>query len=110
MTRPRFVPAPAAFGADLDRLRHFLEVLRPRHRCGFELRNATWHWPEVDRELEPLNRANCGFDLSGFESAIRITAVFAYVRMHGPEGKYGGSYSDEALSEWAGRMGVRERP
>ena len=34
----------------------------------------------------------------------RITADIAYVRLHGPGGKYQGSYSDEALGVWARRI------
>ena len=33
-----------------------------------------------------------------------MTADFAYVRLHGPGGKYQGSYSDEALAAWAARI------
>ena len=33
-----------------------------------------------------------------------MTADFAYVRLHGPGGKYQGSYSSKALEMWAKRI------
>jgi uncharacterized protein YecE (DUF72 family) len=33
-----------------------------------------------------------------------VTASFAYVRLHGPGGKYQGSYSDRVLRDWAARI------
>jgi uncharacterized protein YecE (DUF72 family) len=33
-----------------------------------------------------------------------ITADFAYVRFHGPDKRYGGSYPDEALARWGEQL------
>ena len=44
------------------------------------------------------------FHLAGFQSPLEITADFAYIRLHGPGGKYQGSYSDADLGEWADRI------
>ena len=38
-----------------------------------------------------------------------MTADFTYVRLHGPGGKYQGSYSDADLGEWARRIGEWRR-
>ncbi len=46
----------------------------------------------------------CAFHLAGYESPIEVTADFAYVRLHGPGGKYQGSYDDMALMRWAGQV------
>jgi uncharacterized protein YecE (DUF72 family) len=35
---------------------------------------------------------------------VRLTADFAYVRLHGPGGPYQGSYDDAALAAWAERV------
>lgn len=101
---PVLFQLPPNWELDLDRFRHFLNVLPNGHRYAFEFRNPTWHVPEVYRELERHNAADCAFDLAGFQSPIRITADFTYVRLHGPGGKYQGSYSDRVLEDWAGRI------
>ena len=37
-------------------------------------------------------------------SPIELTADFTYIRLHGPGGKYQGSYDDPALHGWADRI------
>ena len=85
-------------------MRGFLEALPPGHRYAFEFRNPTWHVEEVYAELRRHNAAYCPFHLDGFQSPIEITADFTYVRLHGPGGKYQGSYSDQALAIWSERI------
>ena len=43
---------------------------------------------------------------AGLPCILRATAPFVYVRMHGPDHQhlYGGSYSDDDLRWWAGRI------
>lgn len=95
---------PPQWELNLERLGEFLRILPKGQRVAFELRNATWHRPEVLRLLERHNAAHCIFHLAGEHSPIVNTADFAYVRLHGPCGKYQGSYSGEALAEWANRI------
>ena len=70
----------------------FLAALPPRRRYAFELRNPTWHTPEIYRILRRHNTAFCIFEIAGFHSPFEITANFTYVRLHGPGGAYQGSY------------------
>ena len=42
--------------------------------------------------------------MAGWETPLEATTDFAYVRFHGSDGVYGGSYSDEQLAVWAGRL------
>jgi uncharacterized protein YecE (DUF72 family) len=95
---------PPQWEMNLERLSEFLRILPEGQRAAFELRNATWHTPELFRLLERHNAAHCIFHLAGEHSPIRNTADFGYVRLHGPGGKYQGSYSDAALGEWAERI------
>lgn len=95
---------PPHWEVNLERLSEFLRILPRRQRVAFEFRNATWHIPEVFRLLEHHNAAHCIFHLAGEHSPIQNTADFAYVRLHGPGGKYQGSYSNKALAEWAERI------
>lgn len=95
---------PPQWPADEDRLQHFLRALPRRRRCAFEFRNPSWNTPEIYRLLQKHNAALCIFDLAGTQSPIELTADFTYIRLHGPGGKYQGSYDDAALHSWAKRL------
>ncbi len=103
-TGPVLWQLPPNWTLDLDRLRNFLGALPSWHRYTFEFRNPTWNTPEVLALLRSYNAAYCVYDLSGYQSPVEVTADFAYIRLHGPGGKYQGSYSEEALSGWASRI------
>ena len=101
---PILFQLPPNWELDLERLRIFVECLPKEHRYAFEFRNASW---SVERTYELLARHNiayCIFDLAGVQSPVEVTANLAYVRLHGPGGKYQGSYSEETLQEWATRI------
>jgi uncharacterized protein YecE (DUF72 family) len=100
---------PPRWQVDTERLEAFLRVLPGRRRYAFELRDPTWHLPEVYGILRKHNAAFCMFEIGGWRSGYEITADFAYVRLHGPGGPYQGSYPREALKEWARRIGEWER-
>lgn len=95
---------PPRFSADAGRLKEFLGMLRPGFRYAFEFRDTSWHTPEIYRLLEKSGCAFCIYDLGGFLPPLELTAEFAYLRLHGPGEKYRGSYPDQALEEWAGRI------
>jgi uncharacterized protein YecE (DUF72 family) len=102
---PVLFQLPPNWTIHLDRFAHFLDALPKYHRYAFEFRNETWNTPEVMQLLRSHNAAYCAYDLAGYQSPVEITADIAYVRLHGPGGKYQGSYSDEALRSWAQRIG-----
>ena len=101
---PILFQLPPHWRLNLERLDTFLSVLPRRHQYAFEFREPTWHRDAVYELLRSYNAAFCAFELAGFHSPIEVTADFAYVRLHGPGGKYQGSYSARALSAWAGRI------
>ncbi len=101
---PILFQLPPNWELDLERLSTFLHHLPREHRYAFELRNPTWSVPEVYDLLTRHNAAYCIFDLAGTQSPVQVTADFAYVRLHGPGGRYQGSYSDWALHQWAERI------
>ena len=101
---PILFQLPPNWELDVERLANFLGFLPGEHRYAFEFRNASWSVPEIYDLLRQRNAANCIFHLAGTQSPIEVTADFAYVRLHGPGGKYQGSYSDQALVEWALRI------
>ena len=71
---------PPWWEVNAPRLEAFLEALPPRHRYAFELRNPTWHTPEIHRILRRHNTAFCIFEIAGFHSTFDVTANFTYVR------------------------------
>jgi uncharacterized protein YecE (DUF72 family) len=92
---------PPFWEADAGRLEAFLTALPPAGRYAFELRNPTWHNPEIYAILRRHNAAFCIFEIAGVDSGVVLTADFTYVRLHGPGGAYEGSYPPETLERWA---------
>jgi uncharacterized protein YecE (DUF72 family) len=101
---PILFQLPPRWRCDPERLAAFLGALPSGHRYAFELRDPSWHTRAVYRLLERAGAAFCVFDLSGVRSPVAVTADFAYVRLHGPDGPYQGSYTRSALSAWARRI------
>ena len=102
---PALFQLPPFWERDEGRLDAFLDALPPRRRYAFEFRNETWHHPAIYRILERHDAASCAFHLAGFQSPLEITASWTYVRLHGPGGKYQGSYPHPELQQWARRIG-----
>lgn len=98
---PILFQLPPQWPVNTERLAHFLDALPSGHRYAFEFRNETWSTAEVEEILRSHDAAYCIFDLAGYRSPLFVTANFVYVRLHGPGGKYQGSYPDSALKHWA---------
>lgn len=102
---PILFQLPPHWNCDAGRLAEFLSALPNRYRYSFELRDPSWHVPNVYNLLERHNAALCIYELAGFRSPIRLTADFTYVRLHGPTNKaYQGSYAAAALKTWSDRI------
>jgi uncharacterized protein YecE (DUF72 family) len=101
---PILFQLPPNFEVNIPRFEEFLEALPKWHRYAFEFRNETWNIPQVLQLLSRHNMAYCPFHLAGYQSPVEITTDITYVRLHGPGGKYQGSYDDEALGVWARRI------
>lgn len=101
---PVLFQLPPNWELDFERLAYFLKVLPQHHRYAFEFRNPTWNVQKVYELLSHYRTGYCIFDLAGFQSPIEVTTDLVYIRLHGPGGKYQGSYSREALSEWSRRI------
>lgn len=99
---PVLFQLPPRWRVNTERLESFLRTLPEGHRFAFEFRDHSWY---DDRVYDLLNRygaAFCIYDLSGELSPKVVTADFVYVRLHGPDGAYRGSYGEGALGSWAG--------
>jgi|SRR5579884_3587670 len=101
---PILFQLPPMWKVNVPRLESFLRALPRRRQYAFEFRNETWNIAETYATLRRFNAAYCMFHLAGFQSPMEITANFTYIRLHGPGGKYQGSYDDAALGQWAARI------
>jgi uncharacterized protein YecE (DUF72 family) len=98
---PILFQLPPRWHSDPQRLDEFLGCLPERLRYAFELRDPTWFNDEIDAVLSKHRAAFCMYDFDRRQSPRTVTTDFVYIRLHGPEGKYAGSYSPHALAGWA---------
>jgi uncharacterized protein YecE (DUF72 family) len=101
---PVLFQLPPRWHCNADRLASFLGQLPGGHRYAFEFRDPSWHVEEILAVLREACAAFCIYDLAGELSPKEVTADFVYVRLHGPEGPYQGSYDARALAGWAGAI------
>jgi uncharacterized protein YecE (DUF72 family) len=98
---PILFQLPPQFHANRERLASFLKMLSPCRRYTFEFRHASWYQKPILDLLRDNDIALCLSDHADAPAPWEVTASFAYIRGHGPSGRYWGSYSDEALKKWA---------
>jgi len=98
---PILFQLPPRWKFNPQRLDAFLAALPENHRYSFEFRDTSWFNDQTYQSLARHNAAFCIYHLSGLLSPKKVTADFAYVRLHGPKGAYQGRYSREVLQSWA---------
>ncbi len=99
------VQFPPYLERDEAHLSAFLDKLPPHHRYVVEFRNRSWYVPEVESILRERNIALCLHDYPGLSGQDAVTSRdLAYIRLHGYEGLYVGSYPRTALLRWAKRV------
>jgi uncharacterized protein YecE (DUF72 family) len=92
----------------LNELHKLLETLgEASHDTGwkiaFEFRNSSWYEREVYELLEEFNVSLVIHDIAASATPLNeATGNFIYLRFHGPEPRYRGSYSNEFLQQYAG--------
>jgi uncharacterized protein YecE (DUF72 family) len=101
---PVLFQLPPQMAVDAPRLEAFLSILATGRRYAFEFRHPSWYCDPVFRVLAGGDAALCISDHAAAPSPRVATASWIYVRGHGPEGRYAGHYSDEALAHWADRL------
>src|SRR5262249_35637906 len=101
---PVLFQLPPQCQVNIKRLAALLALLPANHRYAFEFRNPTWHMEEIHDLLRRFNAASCFYELAGYSSPHELTADFVYIRLHGPGGKYQGSYTAEQLEHWASQI------
>jgi len=106
---PILYQLPPGWKLDRGRLEHFLQALPERFQHAVEFRDPSWYADDVMRMLERYAVALCLHDMQGSATARTRVGPFVYVRFHGSSGRYGGSYSDTRLREWARWLVAEER-
>jgi uncharacterized protein YecE (DUF72 family) len=99
------VQLPPRMKFDEDRADRFFSLVAPRRRRhALEPRDASWF---TDRALDFLRRRKVALvigETPHWPTHLAVTADLVYLRFHGPERRYGSSYSEDALRAWAERI------
>jgi len=101
---PVLFQLPPNWKCNPARLRAFLQLLPTGIRYVFEFRHTSWFTAEIYELLRAYGAAFCIYDLAGTQSPKEVTADFVYIRLHGPDGAYAGSYDTQTLAGWAGAI------
>jgi uncharacterized protein YecE (DUF72 family) len=101
---PILFQLPPRWRANPGRLEAFLAALPRDRRFAFEFRDESWFVPAVYERLARRRAALCIYDLAGRKAPERVTADFVYLRLHGPDDPYRGSYDAAALEAWGRRI------
>jgi uncharacterized protein YecE (DUF72 family) len=105
---PVLYQLPPRWPINVERFEAFLRALPRGRRHAVEFRERSWYDPAIFDLLERYRVALCLHDMEGSASERLTVGPFVYVRFHGPQ-KYGGTYPQETLDDWAGWLGGRLR-
>lgn len=96
---------PPGFQADTERLQGFIRQLRQYPvRHTFEFRHGSWLIPETVELCREYGAGICMADWPEFLIETPLSGDFVYLRRHGHDRSYTGSYSSEELAEDAARI------
>jgi len=94
---------PPSLKYDIDLFSDFLSKLKPDLKYAIEFRHKSWYNEDVYKLLKEKNIALVWHDFNQ-EMITQKTADFEYVRFHGINGKYKGSYPDDILKKVASKL------
>lgn len=98
---PILFQLPPHWKCNLPRLEQFLSMLPRTTRYAFEFRDRTWFNPNIYELLSRHVAALCITEIGNLRSPILETTDFIYIRLHGPDRAYQGTYSRKQLQWWA---------
>ncbi|PVM82964.1 DUF72 domain-containing protein [Caulobacter endophyticus] len=98
---PALVQLPPMLRRDDERLKRFLSWIPRGEKVTVEFRHDSWYDAGVLDILRDHGAAFCISDHHDAPSPWEVTADFAYVRGHGPGGRYHGRYTANVLDDWA---------
>ncbi|MHB9133476.1 MAG: DUF72 domain-containing protein [Armatimonadota bacterium] len=105
---PLLIQLPPGMKLDLPRLEEFLALCDPSLRWTMEFRNSDWLRQDTYDLLARFHVALCIHDMIE-NHPQEITAPFIYLRFHGTNRRYGGSYPDDHLHDWAEQIMAWQR-
>jgi uncharacterized protein YecE (DUF72 family) len=97
---PILFQLPPSFKLNKERLIEFIHLLSDDYKYTFEFRHSSWFIDEIYELLSKNDIALCITDLNGKLSPEEITSSFTYIRLHGPQMAYTGSYGPAELKSW----------
>lgn len=95
---------PPGFHADVPLLSRFLDALPRGPSYALELRHRSWFERDVRDLLHAHRVAFVVHDYGTKGSPLWTTAEDAYLRLHGPTGRYRGAYDRETLLQWSEQL------
>lgn len=98
---PVLYQLPPNFQVDIERLRAFLDLLPRDVRHVLEFRHPSWYVDDVCELLDSRGVSMCLHDMPGSATGRMRVGPFVYVRFHGADAKYAGTYSMDRLARWA---------
>ena len=101
---PVLYQLPPRWRPNLERLEAFLASVPRGDAQALEIRDRRWYRPDVVAALGASPVGLCLHDMPGSETRAQPVGRLVYVRFHGAGARYGGSYSPQRLSAWAGRI------
>lgn len=100
----QFPPSVSHSPTVLHRLLTEIQHIDPGNQwpVAVEFRHRSWYTDQIYEMLEQHQAAMVWHDLPASAAPMQESSVdFIYLRFHGPEGGYRGSYTDDFLSEYA---------
>jgi len=101
---PVLFQLPPRWKVNVERLPEFLSLLPKGPSFVIEFRDESWYTRQVYELLRRHNVALCIHDWREMPWPKQLTANFTYIRFHGSGSRYGGSYPNAHLCEWADRI------
>jgi uncharacterized protein YecE (DUF72 family) len=95
---------------NINQLQHFLEVVaeaiqHKEWKIAVEFRDKSWYQREVYELLDEFNASLVKHDIAASATPLdTLIGSFIYLRFHGPEPRYRGSYSDAYLKAYSKKI------
>lgn len=96
---------PAKMQANITRLKQILNILKKSNwPIAFESRNPSWYEPNVEKLLQNFDVTRVIHDWWNFKIPMEASSQKVYLRFHGPDRNYRGSYDEAFLKDCAVRI------
>lgn len=101
---PILYQLPPHWHVDTARLREFLSLLPTDIRHVMEFRDPSWQTDEVFDLLRERSVGYCIMSASDLPRIVKVTAPFAYIRMHSGGSETESNYDEPQLQWWADQV------